>query len=367
MLGIGLCAAIVSGSGFATAAEEIDFAIDVAPLLASKCGSCHGPEGAESGFRIDDRDKAIAGGDSGSVGIVPGKPEKSELFVRISTADRESRMPADGEPLSAAEQALVKQWIAAGAAWPDDVQSLAELIPKGEAKPLKGQGHWAFQPLVRPAVPAAPPGTAPIDSFLLERLAEATLAINPEADPRTLIRRVSFDLIGLPPSPEEIAAFEDACRAAGGIDGPYRELVDRLLASPHYGERWARHWLDVVRFAESNGFEMNQPRQGAWHYRDYVIRAFNHDLPYDCFVTEQLAGDASGADAATGFLVGGPWDQVKSPDAGLTAHQSCQPPRDREAEASASVLAGGRGVGLFEGLEESCDLLCGETDATVFD
>jgi hypothetical protein len=338
MLGIGLCAAIVSGSGFATAAEGIDFAIDVAPLLASKCGSCHGPDAAESGFRIDDRAKAIAGGDSGSVGIVPGRPEESELFVRISTADKESRMPAAGEPLSADEQALVKQWIAAGAVWPDDMQSLADLLPQGEAKPQKGQNHWAFQPLVRPAVPAAPPGTASIDSFLLGRLAEATRAMNPEADPRTLIRRVSFDLIGLPPSPEEIAAFEDACRAAGGIDGPYRELVDRLLASPHYGERWARHWLDVVRFAESHGFEMNKVRPNAWPYRDWVIDSLNADKPYDQFVKEQLAGDRVGADAATGFLVGGPKDEVSSPDPVLTANQRADELHDIVGTTSSAFL-----------------------------
>ena len=158
----------------------------VATLLAAKCGACHGTEGAESGFRIDDRDKAIAGGDSGATGIVPGKPEESELFVRISTADKESRMPADGEPLSADEQALLKGWIAAGAVWPDDMQTLADLIPKDGPKPQKGQNHWAFQPLVRSPVPAAPPGTTPIDAFLAEKLAAAGLAMNPEADPRTL-------------------------------------------------------------------------------------------------------------------------------------------------------------------------------------
>ena len=338
MLGVGLWAAIVSGPGSVRAAAGIDFAARVAPLLASKCGACHGPEGAESGFRIDDRAKAIAGGDSGSVGIVPGKPEESELFVRISTADKESRMPADGEPLSDDEQSLLKEWIAAGGVWPDDMQSLAELMPKGEAKPLKGQNHWAFQPLVRPPVPTAPPGTAPIDAFLAEKLAAAGLAMNPEADPRTLIRRVSFDLIGLPPSPEEIAAFEDACRMAGGIDGPYRDLVDRLLASPHYGERWARHWLDVVRFAESHGFEMNKARPNAWPYRDWVIESLNADKPYDQFVKEQLAGDQLGADAATGFLVGGPKDEVGSPDPVLTSNQRADELHDMVGTTGSALL-----------------------------
>jgi len=325
-------------AGAAPGPQAAVFRDQVAPLLAGKCGACHGPDAAESGFRIDDRDKATAGGDSGSVGIVPGKPEESELFVRISTADKESRMPADGEPLTADEQTLLKEWIAAGAVWPDDMQSLADLIPKEGPKPQKGQNHWAFQPLVRPPVPAAAPGTAPIDAFLTEKLAAAGLAMNPEADPRTLIRRVSFDLVGLPPSPEEIGAFEDACRAAGSVDGPYRELVDRLLASPHYGERWARHWLDVVRFAESHGFEMNRARPNAWPYRDWVIESLNADKPYDSFLKEQLCGDKLGADAATGFIVGGPKDEVGSPDPVLTANQRADELHDMVGTTGSALL-----------------------------
>jgi len=310
----------------------------VAPLLAARCGACHGPEGAESGFRVDLREQAIAGGDSGSAGIVPGKPNQSELFVRVSTTDKESRMPADGEPLSDEEQQLLRDWIAAGAVWPDAMQSLGELLPKGEPKPVKGQNHWAFQPLVRPAVPAAAPGTAAIDAFLAVKLAAAGLAMNPEADPRTLIRRVSFDLVGLPPGPEEIAAFEDTCRAAGGVDGPYGDLVDRLLASPHYGERWARHWLDVVRFAESDGFETNTARANAWPYRDWVIESLNSDKPYDQFVKEQLSGDQLGADAATGFLVGGPTDRVRSPDPVLTANQRADELHDMVSTTGSAFL-----------------------------
>ena len=331
----------IGGFGVGTstcAAEEIDFTGRIGPLLAAKCGACHGPEDAESGFRIDLREQAVAGGDSGSVGIVPGNPEESELFVRVSTSDKELLMPADGEPLSADEQQLLHDWIAAGAVWPDDLQSLAELLPEGEAKPAKGANHWAFGPLARPAVPAAPPGTAAIDAFILERLAAAGLAMNPEADPQSLIRRVSFDLIGLPPSPEEIAAFEDACRAAGGTDGPYRELVDHLLASPHHGERWARHWLDVVRFAESDGFETNKARANAWPYRDWVIEAFNADKPYDQFVREQLCGDQLGADAATGFIVGGPKDRVGSPDPVLTANQRADELHDMVSTTASAFL-----------------------------
>jgi mono/diheme cytochrome c family protein len=313
----------------------------VAPLLAAKCAACHGPDAAESGFRIDIRVQAIAGGDSGSASIVPGKPDESELFVRISTTDKEMRMPAEGEPLSADEQAVLRSWIEAGAPWPDDLATLpAEMLPAAEAKPPKGAGHWSFQPVVRPAVPTpvGGPFATPIDAFVADRLAAAGLAMNPQADPRTLIRRVSFDLVGLPPSPEEIAAFVGACRADGGSDAPFRELVDRLLASPHYGERWARHWLDVVRFAESDGFETNTARANAWPYRDWVIESLNADKPYDQFVREQLSGDQLEADAATGFLVGGPTDRVRSPDPVLTANQRADELHDMVSTTSSAFL-----------------------------
>jgi len=318
-----------------------DFATRVAPLLGAKCGSCHGPREAESGFRIDRREQAIAGGDSGTPGIVPGKPEASELFVRVATSDKELRMPADGEPLSADEQRLLKDWIAAGARWPDDLQTLPEsLLPAGDAAPEKGAKHWAFQPVVRPRVPIVAGGQFrnAIDAFLAEKLAEKDLAFNAEAEPRALIRRLSFDLVGLPPSPEEIAAFEAACRAAGSTDGPYEDLVNRLLASPHHGERWARHWLDVVRFAESDGFETNTARPNAWPYRDWVIEALNADMPYDLFVRQQIAGDALGGDAATGFLVGGAKDRVLSPDPVLTANQRADELHDIVSTTASAFL-----------------------------
>ena len=326
----------------AGAADEAErFRTAVAPLLAARCGACHGPYEAESGYRVDRRDKAIGGGDSGTAGIVAGNPDASELYVRITTADKESRMPADGKPLTADEQKLVKEWIAAGAVWPDDLESLPEsLLPKGERKAAKGADHWAFQPVARSPVPkaAASGSPNPIDAFLAARLAEERLGFNPEADPRTLIRRVSFDLIGLPPTPEEIVAFENACRTAGGVDGPYRELVNRLLASPHYGERWARHWLDVVRFAESDGFETNTARPNAWPYRDYVVAAFNEDKPFDQFIREQIAGDAFGVHPATGFLVGGPYDQVKSPDIVLTSNQRADELHDMVSTTASAFL-----------------------------
>jgi cytochrome c553 len=346
-----------------TVSGETAFRRTVAPLLAEKCGRCHGPDEAESGYRIDDRRHAFAGGDSGIAGVVPGEPEKSELFKRISLAagnagddasrkDAEGRMPADGEPLSATEQAAIQAWILAGAAWPDDLASLASLIPAAGPKPLKGEGHWAFRPVVR-AVLSAPPlssgadgaaaadegtgGVGAIDAFVAARLAAANLAMNPATDPRTLLRRVSFDLVGLPPTPEEIADFTAAV-AADGIDRAYAAVVDRLLASPHHGERWARHWLDVVRFAESHGFEMNRHRDNAWPYRDWVIAAFNDDMPYDDFIRRQLCGDQLGADAATGFIVGGPMDQVKSPDAVLTANQRADELHDMVGTTGSAFL-----------------------------
>ncbi|MCX7414346.1 MAG: DUF1553 domain-containing protein [Planctomycetia bacterium] len=351
-----LSASCLTGSASAVARAEpsqveaaneaaLHFRSAIAPLLAAKCAACHGPESAESGFRIDQRGQAIKGGDSGTAGIVFGKPAESELFVRISTDDKESRMPADGDPLSPDEQNLVRAWIEAGAIWPDELESLpASMLPAGEAKPEKGADHWAFQPIKRPDVPQAPaagdPGQSPnpIDAFIAAKLAAAKLVFNPEADPRALIRRVSFDLVGLPPTPEEIAAFENACRSAGGVEGPYQALVNRLLASPHYGERWARHWLDVVRFAESHGFETNTARPNAWPYRDYCIAAFNDDKPFDQFVREQIAGDAFGVHPATGFLVGGPYDQVKSPDIVLTSNQRADELHDMVSTTASAFL-----------------------------
>jgi hypothetical protein len=177
-------------------------------------------------------------------------------------------------------------------------------------------GHWAFQPVARPTIPRSSASGNPVDAFIRSKLRENSLELSPQAEKQILMRRLFLDVIGLPPSPEEVAAF-----TADPDPNAYDRLVDRLLASPHFGERWARHWLDVVRFAETHGFEMNQPRPNAWPYRDYVIRAFNQDLPYDRFIREQLAGDAFGAEEATGFLVAGAWDQVKSPDEVLTKNQ----------------------------------------------
>jgi Protein of unknown function (DUF1553)/Protein of unknown function (DUF1549) len=197
--------------------------------------------------------------------------------------------------------------------------------------------HWSLQPVTRPSVPVVGSRAAgslnPIDSFIAAKLAANKLALSREADRRTLIRRLSFDLLGLPPTPEEARAFE-----RDKSPDAYEKLVERLLASPHYGERWARHWLDAVRFAETTGFEVNTPRPNAWPYRDYVIRAFNDDKPYDRFIIEQIAGDVFGEDAATGFLVAGPDDKVKSPDPVLTANQRADELHDMVSTTSSAFL-----------------------------
>jgi mono/diheme cytochrome c family protein len=304
-------AALLAEAETTPSTEAIDFARDVKPILESRCFDCHGPDDQQSEFRLDRRADALRGGLSGPA-IVPGDSGLSRLIEYIAAGDGETMMPPDGERLSPEQVAVLRAWIDAGAEWPDDLAG-------DSAAEAANPARWAFQPFVRPELPtvndaAWPRG--PIDRFVLARLEQAGLTPSPEADRRTLIRRLSFDLVGLPPTPEDVAAF-----VADERSDAYERLVDRLLTSNHYGERWGRHWLDVVRFAESHGFEMNQPRPNAWPYRDWVIAALNADLPYDQFVTAQLAGDRTGEDAATGFLVGGPWDQVKSPDPVLTAQQ----------------------------------------------
>jgi hypothetical protein len=201
----------------------------------------------------------------------------------------------------------------------------------------ENETHWSLKPVTRPNVPAVAnrkwKARNPIDPFIFAKLAEVKLSPSSEASRRTLIRRLYFDLIGLPPTPTEVTAFEkDTAPDA------YEKVVERLLASPQYGERWAQHWLDVVRFAETHGFEMNQPRATAWRYRDYVIEAFNADKPYDRFIMEQFAGDVFGEDTATGFLVAGPWDQVKSPDPVLTAAQRADELHDMVSTTGSAFL-----------------------------
>lgn len=275
--------------------RPIQFQKDVEPIFAKHCYACHGPEKQKGDLRLDVKPIALKGGSSGPA-IVPGKSGESRLIQLVASTDSDSVMPQKGERLSKDQIGLLRAWIDQGANWPDGL----------EASDYQTRAnHWAFKPVLRPAVPKVKPSARPlnaIDNFILARLEKENFLPSPEAGRVTLIRRLHFDLIGLPPTPEEVAAF-----LADRKPDAYERLAKRLLDSPQFGERWARHWLDVVRFAESHGFEMNQPRPNAWPYREYVIRAFNEDRPYDRFIREQLAGDVLGEEVATGFLVGGPW------------------------------------------------------------
>jgi hypothetical protein len=270
-----------------TGTQKVAFARDVRPILADKCFSCHGPDASQrkGKLRLDNRRDATAAAASGSPAIVPGKLEDSELYRRITSDDPEERMPPakSGKPLTPAEIARLKTWIEQGAEY---------------------QGHWAFVPPDRPKLPSAKNADwcrNPIDRFILARLEAEGLSPSSEAGKITLIRRLSLDLIGLPPSIPDVDAF-----VADARDDAYARLVDRLLDSPQYGERWGRLWLDAARYADSDGYEKDKSRQ-VYAYRDWVIHALNRDLPYNQFIIDQIAGDLipnAGQDqiVATGFL-----------------------------------------------------------------
>ncbi|MGV3661227.1 MAG: PSD1 and planctomycete cytochrome C domain-containing protein [Prosthecobacter sp.] len=248
------------------AAEKIIFNRDIRPILSDKCFHCHGPDEKErkAGLRLDLRDEALKPAESGAVALVPGTPKESELIARCLTTNEDDLMPPTklGKPLTQREKDLLQQWVAEGAEY---------------------QGHWAFIAPVRPAVPGQ--GQQPIDAFITTRLAKEGLQASPEADRATLIRRAALDLTGLPPTPAEVDAFEKDTAA-----NAYEKVVDRLLASQHYGERMALQWLDFARYADSHGFQTDSSRS-MWPWRDWVIKAFNDNKPFDQFTVEQLAGD----------------------------------------------------------------------------
>ncbi|HUQ71693.1 MAG TPA: DUF1553 domain-containing protein [Planctomycetaceae bacterium] len=279
-------------------AMPVDFAKSIRPLLAERCVGCHGPEKQESELRLDVRDSAFRGGESGEPAIAPFATDQSHLLHLVTSSDREARMPPEGEPLTSAQFASLRDWIDQGAVWPDEFAGHLVEEPVTTS-------HWSFQPIGRPAPPVsdhsfARDGNA-IDAFIFAKHREHGLTPSPAADRRTLIRRLYLDVHGLPPTPEEVERFvEDAKPQA------WTRLVDDVLASPRYGERWASHWLDVIRYGDTHGFEVNTPRDNAWPYRDYVIKSLNDDKPYDQFLREQIAGDRLDAEAALGFLVAAP-------------------------------------------------------------
>ncbi|HEY0548560.1 MAG TPA: PSD1 and planctomycete cytochrome C domain-containing protein [Verrucomicrobiae bacterium] len=258
------------------AAAKLDFKRDVQPIFEQRCYECHGEKKQKSGLRLDRRAAVFQGGDSGKPAIIGGKSSESPLLQRLTSKDADEMMPPKGEPLSEAQVALIRQWIDQGASWPDDGST-------------SGKKHWAYEKPVRPAVPKVRAQKSaiknPIDAFALERLQQEKLKASPEAERATLIRRVSLDIIGLPPMVNEVDAF-----LADKSPGAYEKVVDRLLASPHYGERWARSWLDLARYADTQGYEKDN-RRTMWPWRDWVISALNRNAPFDEFTIEQLAGD----------------------------------------------------------------------------
>jgi cytochrome c553 len=307
---------VVLGSGVrATAADPVDFTRDVRPILERSCFKCHGAEKQQGGLRFDRRNDAMREGDSGSMAIVPKKPDQSELIRRVEATVSSERMPAEADALSREQIKVLRAWIDEGATW-----------PQTDAKATTGRGemivtaddrrHWSYRPLRGASLPAVKNAiwcATLIDRFILAALEQKSLRANPPADRRTLVRRLYFDLIGLPPTPDQVDAF-----IADSSPTAYESLVDRLLASPHHGERWGRHWLDVARYADSNGMEQDTDRPNAYHYRDFVIRSLNDDLSYQTFVRWQLAGDEYDPEnpravSATGFLAAAPSEELDVP------------------------------------------------------
>ncbi len=290
-----------------TAAADADFERTVAPILTRRCLGCHNTAEAVGELDLSCADRAMAGGANGPV-IVPGDPDASYLIERIAAGEMPPENNGKKQPLPEAEVQMLRDWVRAGAPWPS-----ARVLDRFERTTdvRAGRDWWSLQPIRRPAVPADSANFQsqnPIDSFISARLAEQGMTAAPPTDKRTLLRRVTCDLVGLQPTPEDVDAFlHDESPDA------YEQFVDRLFASPHFGERWARHWMDVVRFAETNGYERDAEKPNAWKYRDWIVDAFNSDKPFDRFVMEQLAGDElpdrdESTVIATGFNRLGTWD-----------------------------------------------------------
>jgi len=280
-------------------APDVDYVRDVKPIFKNHCQSCHGPVKQKGGLRLDSGSLVLQGGKSGDV-LVPESPDHSEILVRILSSDESEQMPPEGARLTPAQIRSIREWIRLGAPFPKD-----------ESAPVRPEEHWAFQSIQRPGIPEVSDACwprNPIDRFVLAKLEARGWRPAADAAPTDLLRRVYLDLLGFPPSIEaQLALARDPTPAA--LD----RVIDQLLARPAYGERWARHWLDLVRYAETNGYERDAIKPMVWRYRDYVIRALNEDKPYDRFLLEQLAGDelpdaSSETVIATGFYRLGHWD-----------------------------------------------------------
>lgn len=324
-----------------TRSEEL-FQRKVRPLLKSKCLACHGDDAKDlkGAFDLRTLSAALKGGDSGEPAVVPGKPEKSPLYIAVTRKDEALVMPPkENDKLSAEEVETIRQWILLGAAWSEKPERADWSAADGIAVATSGgrsedwtnrrykpEDLWAWQPLTRPPVPAIEDpqfqSRNPIDAFIAAKRAARGIAhAAPTADLRTLIRRATLDLTGLPPTPEVVEAF-----VSDTSPQPFERLIDRLLSSQHYGEQMARHWLDVVRYADTSGFSNDYERPNAWRYRDYVVRSFNKDKPFDRFAIEQIAGDELEASdpgllIAAGFLRMGPWEHTGMTVAAVTRQQ----------------------------------------------
>lgn len=330
----------------ADGAAEQHFRERVLPLLVEHCHACHSRQAdhIEGGLLLDSRGGLLQGGDSGPA-VSLEQPDTSRLLAAIQWTDESLQMPPKGKlPQEAVE--VLAAWVRGGAVWPKQAANEGAAVAgdaSGDARsralaiPESAKQYWAFQPLRKPDVPAASERErmSELDWIVARTRQELGLAANAPAEPAELLRRVYFDLVGLPPTPEELAAWQRE-----PTDEHYRRIVDRLLESPGYGERWGRHWLDVVRYTESNGFEYDRARDNAWHYRDYVIRAFQDDVPYDAFMRQQIAGDviepvtADGI-IATSLLVSGPYDQAGNAQANQTQRMVT---REEELEDLLSVV-----------------------------
>lgn len=301
----------------------------IEPLLSKHCFECHSDasDTVHGGLLLDRPERLFKGGESGAV-VVPGSPEKSRLLTALRWSDDSLQMPPDA-PLNAEEIALFEKWIGLGTPYPEPATELAQ-VPFTVS--TAAREHWAFQPLHQPVIPE---NEHPVDFFIDAALRERNLARNPPADEAISVRRLYLDLIGLPPTPQELAKY-----LANPHPQRYEQLVDTLLASPRYGERWGRHWLDIVRFSESEGFEYDRLRPNGWQYRDYVIRSFNEDKPYDQFMFEQIAGDAAehvtrDSIIAAGMLVCGAYDSAGNSQANATQRAIT---REEELEDLISVV-----------------------------
>ena len=309
---IGTCLTIVVADSLADdtgkqksgSSESIEFARDILPIFKRSCYSCHSGPNPDGGYRLDHRQTAFSGGDSGIQAITSHQPDKSLLFLRVTSSDLDARMPPEGadvQPLSSEDIQMLRQWISSGPTWPDELA--------GEDGQI--DTWWSLKPLARPTIPSSPqPETNPIDSFVGSRLAADGLRFSPKADRRTLLRRISYTLTGLPPTAQQTDAF-----TSDSNDKALDNVIDELLQSPRYGEHWARHWLDIANYADTHGNDHDYIRPNAWPYRDYVIQSLNSDKPYRQFIQEQIAGDTLFPDdpqatVALGFLAAGPWDET---------------------------------------------------------